>query len=387
MNILIVGWFRFPEGDAESVRLHAIGKALRDSGNNVSYVGMGYHTYMQSYTFDGFEYTTLRKKYKNIIEKFYFYFNYSYRLEQCIMSKIKEQKIDCILFADISPYAINTLKKICKKNNIKIISDSVEWYSPEQFKLGNMSPGMILKNIEIKYTINKNVKVIAISKYLEKYFKSKDCEVIRIPIILDVENIPFEKKCLSDKLTILYAGAPGKKDYVEKMLRGILLLNDDERGKLQFILAGVSNKDIEVMFSREDINKLEETIHCLGRVSRKIVLEKLAEADFTVLLRSSEQRYAKAGFPTKVVESLSTGTPVILNLTSDLGEYLQDRRECLIVKECTSKAFSETLKYAITLTNDKITEMKKNARICAEKNFDYRHYIDSLSKFIEIDNK
>ena len=77
MNILIVGWFRFPEGDAESVRLHAIGKALRDSGNNVSYVGMGYHTYMQSYTFDGFEYTTLRKKYKNIIEKFYFYFNYS----------------------------------------------------------------------------------------------------------------------------------------------------------------------------------------------------------------------------------------------------------------------------------------------------------------------
>jgi hypothetical protein len=70
----------------------------------------------------------------------------------------------------------------------------------------------------------------------------------------------------------------------------------------------------------------------MGRIPRPQVLEELSKADFTVLMRSEEQRYAKAGFPTKFVESLATATPVIANSTSDLGMYLKDGENGYVVK-------------------------------------------------------
>ena len=300
------------------------------------------------------------------------------------INKLKKEKIDVILFADISPFVIQMLKGICSKYNIKIVADSVEWYSPEQFKLKNLSPGMILKNIENKYAINKDIRVIAISSYLEEHFKRKGCICTRIPVILDIENLPCEKKD-NKKLNILYAGSPGKKDYLHEMLKGVLKLDDIERMKLKFVLAGVSDNYIQGLFNKDELNKLEECIVCLGRVSRNVVLEKLLEADFTVLLRATKQRYAKAGFPTKVVESLGTGTPVILNITSDLGYYIKDKQEGLIVKDCTDIEFANTLREAINLDKEKLKIMKFNARQCAEQNFSYIKYSKALKMIIEED--
>jgi glycosyltransferase involved in cell wall biosynthesis len=47
----------------------------------------------------------------------------------------------------------------------------------------------------------------------------------------------------------------------------------------------------------------------------------VATSDFSVLLRRPS-RVAEAGFSTKFVESIACGTPVIGNLTGDLGHYL-----------------------------------------------------------------
>ena len=57
--------------------------------------------------------------------------------------------------------------------------------------------------------------------------------------------------------------------------------------------------------------------------------------------------------------------------------------EGIIVDTCSSYSFSESLKVALRLTNKEKIKMKKNARICAENNFDYRKYesmFDSLIK-------
>ena len=76
--------------------------------------------------------------------------------------------------------------------------------------------------------------------------------------------------------------------------------------------------------SRDKLEINQNMIRCMGRVPRPVVLQTLQETDFTVLIRDASLRYAKAGFPTKVVESLMSGTPVICNLSSDLDEYLVD---------------------------------------------------------------
>lgn len=383
MNILVITYSRFPEGDAEAVRLSTLGELLRNNGNNVYFIGMGFSKYKEELIYKGFKYISLRKGVSNKLQKIFYYLNYNKRLKSLLDLYTRQNKIDLILYADLPITSVIWIKRFCKSNNIQLMADSVEWYSPEQFKLGNLSPFMILKNIENKYILNKNIKVISISKYLHHYFQSKGCNTLRIPVIFDVAEITYEKQLDSSHLTILYAGSPGKKDYLAEMLRGLLLLKEEEIKKIRFIVAGVSYSQIENWFSPIDLKKLVKSVEFIGKVERNTVLKKLREVDFTVLLRASELRYAKAGFPTKVVESLATGTPVILNLSSDLGDYIQDMQEGLIVKKCCAEEFVKTLRRALRLSVNQKQQMRYKARLCAERNFDYRLYQDNLSLLCE----
>ena len=119
-----------------------------------------------------------------------------------------------------------------------------------------------------------------------------------------------------------------------------------------------------------------------GRVSRKEVIEKMSIADFVVLPRNAELRYAKAGFPSKVVEALSNATPILCNLSSDLGEYLIDGENAILAKDHEPDSLAEAIYRAMQLTGDDKRRMSECARDTAEKFFDYRKYSESLYEFI-----
>lgn len=276
------------------------------------------------------------------------------------------------------------LRSFAKRNRVQLISDSVEWYSPEQFRYGNFSMGMILKNIENRIAINKTIKVVAISEYLNNYFANKDYKSIRIPVILDVINTSCRKTVRDDKLVIVYAGSPGKKDYFKEIAEGMLMLSPNELKQIEFRIIGATKQQIIVNSGvmEQTIAQLSESLRMFGRMPREDVLKNLEQADFTVLLRSPVQRYAKAGFPTKVVESLASATPVILNLTSDLGQYVKDMQEGILVNDCTAEAFCTAIKKALALNAEQKREMRNKARECAEKNFDYRNYIQIIKNEI-----
>lgn len=383
MNILIITSAKLPEGDAESIRLHSLGMLFRDLGHNVAFVGMGNSEYLKEFIYSEFTYVSLRKTCTRRLEKLYYYLNYNSRLKVYLHSYFDTNNLDAILFSDLTPISIRTLIRISKKWNLQLITDSVEWYSPEQFRLGLLSPQMILKNIENKYTINKKIKVIAISNYLYDHFKNRGCTCIRIPTIFDVSDMPCTKVIDINKTRVLYAGSPGKKDYVREMLKGVLLLNDDEMDKVIFEFAGVKINDILNEFTQDEITKLKRCVIFLGRVNRNTVLERLSYANFTALLRSPTQRYAKAGFPTKVVESLSTATPAILNITSDLSLYMNNMNNCIIVNGCTGYEFSIALRKAINMKITTKQVMSSNARKSASDNFDYRIYSKLMKRFLE----
>jgi len=358
-------------------------------GHKVFFIGMGDTPCYDIRMFKGFKYTSLRinqsqtsfrKSLKN-------YFGFKHRLKQFIIQYIVENKIDIILVVNIPLNALFFIKRFAKKNKIKLIHDSVEWYSPEQFKLKKFAPAYILKDLNNRIFIDKNFKVITISKYLENHFKSRGIETIRIPVIMDVNNLGCEKHTSEDKLTILYAGSPGKKDYLKEVIEGIALLNFDELKKIELRLIGFTLGQMkrELDIDKDVLNKIKSSINILSRVPREIVLKNLMQADFTVLLRSPVQRYAKAGFPTKVVESLASGTPVILNITSDLGDYVKDMEQGLIVAEYSSLAFCDTVRRAIKLTYEQRCEMCLKARKCAEKEFDYNKFEKQLSMFVSKD--
>lgn len=380
-KVLLITTDRYPNGDAGSVRQYSFAKLYKELGYEVTVVGLGNCTNYQLETSGGISYISLRSAQNTLTARVKNYVGFKSRLKRFLSNYGNCEYINVV---SIPVNALFFIKKYAKKYNIKLIHDSVEWYSPEQFKNGRFSIPYIIKDKYNTKWIDKQFSVIAISSFLEKHFKSRGINTVRIPVIMDISAMPCEKRTDKDKTVFLYAGSPGKKDYLAEIIKGFAMLPQELLTRAELQILGISKEQMTVLCGVEEsvVEYMGNSLVCLGRVPREEVLKQLSGADFTVLLRSETQRYAKAGFPTKVVESLATATPVITNLTSDLGLYLKDGYNGIISKDCSPIEFSKAVEKAITLTASEKKQMYTNARKTAEEHFDYKLYGKTLEKTI-----
>ena len=381
-KILIISTGKYPNGNAGAVRQHAFAKLFEICGYSPFVIGLGETTDYQYKDYDGVHYTSFMAKNNCILNRILNIVLFKTRLKKFLK---KSNGFSKIMVVSIPPNALFYIKRYAKKKDIQLIHDSVEWYSPEEFSLGRYSLAYMINNAYNTKWINNSFKVIAISKYLQNHYLSRKITTTRIPVIMDILNMSCTKRVNVHKLVLVYAGTIGRKDHIREVIEGLAMLENDELLKLELRILGVNLEQLKYNtgISEECMRKVSPSLKCFGRVSRQVVLNNLEEADFTVLLRTSTQRYAKAGFPTKVVESLASATPPICNLTSDLGDYITDMVNGIVVENCTSKDFSLSVKRALKLTNEEKDNMKKMSRITAEKNFDYRIYSEKINDLVK----
>ena len=85
-----------------------------------------------------------------------------------------------------------------------------------------------------------------------------------------------------------------------------------------------------------------------------------------------------AGFPTKFSESLACGTPVLTNISSDLGKYLKDGVNGYEMNITSNEALTSSLEKALSLGREELKRMKE---YCAKDNtFDYHSFVDEFAK-------
>ena len=200
-----------------------------------------------------------------------------------------------------------------------------------------------------------------------------------MPFVADMSATPaIRKESGADKLRLLYAGSPGRKDELEGVISAGARLSETADFELRII--GASRADLLSSGVRaEELDALEGRVYVEPRKSRAEVLEAYSRADFSILFRRSTERYAKAGFPTKFTESLSTGTPVLLNLSSDLNLYAHDQYNALIAQDHTASSVGAILEQAMSLSLDQKRKMSSNSRRSAEAQLDCYLYTDVLS--------
>lgn len=379
MKVLLCSYFKYPQGDAGAIRHEKLAFMLQELNHEVLVVGLGAYCEFQVIEFGGIAYTSLRESKTDFWGKVKSRLGYWSRLKKIISVYAPE----AILMDDMRPNVTLKLKSLCKKQGIKLIHDSVEWYSPEQFKLGIFSPSCIKKNITNRFLIDKQCRVVAISQYLYDYYSSKKIQCVNIPIVASEEDL-VKDKSLKETISFTYAGQAGKKDYLNIILSAMALLTDEERRRFKFHILGCTAEQIvKNGVSQETINIVKNALIFYGRVPRSKVLEVLKETDFTILMRSEEQRYAKAGFPTKLVESLSHSTPMIANITSDMERYLSDGYNALIVSQCDPEALAIVLKKAIKLSLEQRIQMCENAYETVVDKLHYKYFTSDLEKIMK----
>lgn len=285
-----------------------------------------------------------------------------------------------VLYGGYAQYMFRLLPW-CRQNAVPLVIDVVEWYDHRHMQGGFLGPFHISAKLALRLQFPKSDGIIAISSYLADYYRSRGCPVVRIPPTLDEDEVEVRLPPVartSQELTLVYAGTPGKKDLLENVIRGVMMANP-EGERIRLLVLGPT---VEQLRSLREGKALPSFVQVLGRVPQQDVGKIVQESDFSVLLREP-LRYAQAGFPTKFVESIANGTPVIANITSDLGEYLHDSVEGLVAKDYSAEAFAQALGRALRLNSDERMRMRQSARLQAERSFDYRNFTDTLREFFE----
>lgn len=265
-----------------------------------------------------------------------------------------------------------------RKHGVKVVADVVERYSPLQFNGGRFSPGYASATLGFVALTPRVDGVIAISRYLESYFSTRGVPTVRVPPTTDLSQVPVGEPEV-EGFTLGYFGSPGRKDLLDVAVESFVRVRRGSgRKDMRLVVAGHGTREALGSRRGDDL----EGVELLGEIPQQDVTAVLGSLHATMLARPPS-RYAQAGYPTKVVESLGVGTPVICNLTSDLADVVREGETGWIVSEPTVEEMSMALDRAVMTSPETLREMRQQARSIAERHFDVGQHVDPLRTFID----
>lgn len=379
--ILYIGGFELPDKNAAAQRVISNAKILHLLGYKVILVGLDRNL---SSTNDlistkriifGFESYTLPYPESAIHWA-------KYLVNTNIINKIMQiYSINILVCYNYPSLALLRLSKQARRNNIKIISDCTEWYVAKDGGLLFRS----IKNLDSKfrmiYVHKKLDGIISISKFLYNYY-SKSCKTVLIPPLVDLNEDKWAKNNLEDinnnSIKFVYAGSPGQ--HKDKLNMVIEALIRQKHKNYQFDIIGLNYQDyIEMYPNHELLLKNNENIIFHGRLPHNITLDFVKKANFSIFLREVDL-VSTAGFPTKFVESISLGTPVVTNKTSNISDYLISGKNGFFVNINNIEILANDFEKVFELTKKELESMKLSCQLT--NTFNINNYVEIFQKFL-----
>lgn len=392
-SILILGAFRFPNGDAAAARVLGVGKALRQAGYEVAFAGWEQSGRPEDVdgngvcSYEGFSYCSqdeFRTGQLSPLRRLLRYLLAGSNTLKCLKSTRTENVRAIIAYHGGSLFLLR-LALFCRLRGIKLIADCTEWYDPEGLVGGRFGIAHLDNEFRMRFVNRLIGRLIVISHFLQDYYSARSCQVVRVPPTIDLAEqkwpVSVEQRSRA-VLSLVYAGVPGKKDLLSSALYGIRLLKN-EGISIVLNLLGPSRADL-LACVEGDVRLLDDLDGALvfhGRVAQETVPRVVAQSDFSVLLRPVK-RVSSAGFSTKLVESLAAGVPVIANRTGDIDRYVNDGQEGILLADTTLEAFVAGVRRVLAMPESELLRMKHAARSCAERSFAYGEYSEALTKFV-----
>ena len=372
-NILYIGWFGLPE-TAAGIRVFQIAKLLRESGNNVTFLCLSQPGLKenQEIQYDGFKYIRKRQfgsRVKNGINIFCGVYDLG-----IVKEVIEAEKPDTVIVYNDKERLTGQIISFCHKRGISVGADVTEWYEISRSRKWDR---IVAKNVD--YRIKKMDKgldyIISISPYFTAYYKSIGCKnVIEIPPIMDCIETAINPT-LRRVRHVVYAGSPAQKDLILPFLDAVAKRNEKQIDIIADIV-GVSNEQVMALMKISDPE--QKGIIAYGRIPHEKCIEIVQMADFSVLLREN-LRYAKAGFSTKLSESLSLGVPVLCNSVGGADEIIQDGQNGIKVEGCDTNTIIAAIDRIISLSDGEIDDLKRSALNIGKHLFDGSAYVAVLN--------
>lgn len=371
-KVLIVTDLSFPKGSAMASRIVSFCHMLNDL-NYKAHVITGKTENDEPVIDDSYSYSFVKSNRSYGLQSYLGNEN----LAKAVDDYLKENEVEFVLTTSLN-MNFKKIFDVVKKHNKKLVLEQCEWYDSSSFRFGKLDIRYINFLINIKHRYLKVDGTISISRLLDQYYKEKGINSIRIPSILDVKNTEYDIRKIDNTIKLIYTGnASNSKELLEPIL---IALNDDKyKNHFTFDIYGLNNKQLLKNINNKK-SLLNKNIKAHGFVKQELIKNIIREADYQILIRPY-RKSSNAGFPTKLCESMSVGTPVISNDTGDICLYLNDGINGFVTKGIDSFDVKETFDKILSLKD--YSQMRKEARSTAEKSFDYRNYSRVFNELVE----
>ena len=228
--------------------------------------------------------------------------------------------------------------------------------------------------------------MIAISSYLNDYYcrrmKNDNCATtgdLEMDKWSDYKQVDSES---ANKLRIVYAGSPGSgnKDRIDIVINILSQLKEEGITNFHFTIVGMTEKQFNISFNTNVPKNISCNVTFKGRLTHTLALNEVKKSHFNLFLRD-DNLSNNAGFPTKFVESISCGTPVLTNSTSNIKDYLVNGKNGFLITDISEQSIKNTLREALELPIEEVIRMKE---LCKKsKTFDYRNFISTFSSLFQ----
>ena len=384
MNIAVLTKAPFPEGNASATYVLNVCRALNACGHRVTVFGClrsKPQRFPVNGEIEGITYSNFPVFQKNKLH-IYAYDNLWGAYASHLLKN--SEKYDLILLYGGMKKEAKAIFRFCKKNKILYGAFNSEWYTPESFSSSSKKHFVEQACELIPFNADHADVAIQISTLLTEHFCSKGVKSIMIPNIVDLADPKWNcRKDLhaGDVLKLAYAGVPGVgKDELGTVISAIDTLPEEKKGKVELHIYGSTDAQLREYLSLVGISELPLGVYCHGRKAQHEIPGLLNECHYTILIRKPTLR-ANAGFPTKMVESFAAGVPFIANATGDIGTYLKNGENGVLVHDESVEACREAILEAFRLLPQNEL-MRKAAFATAEDHFDYREYIPQMKAFL-----
>jgi glycosyltransferase involved in cell wall biosynthesis len=377
MNIVYTGLFAYPDSSANSLRVDGVVRILENLGHNVTIcpglvsgtkkIGREQSVEVVNEYKSGFfsQLSSIRGMFvgDNTI---------------AWLESLEKKPDIIILYGTHLGYLIRLLK-FTKKYNIKLILDVVEWYDPRHLPGGLLGPFAIMNELSMRFFVKKVDGIITISEYLKKYYSQSVKEIVLIPPVF--QSIKSSDDRIENSIiTLCYVGTPGKKEDFNSLFKALDKLYE-LNVKLKFNFVGMNKEEFVNRY--HDVKFINNEVCCRfhGKVSNVVAKEIIKASDFMLVFRPN-LRFSNAGFPSKIPESLSLGTPVICNVFSDIKLYLTDGKDSFIIEDNDQNSFLEKFSIIFSQNDHERLTMRDNSEKTFFQYFYYKNYSEELNKFL-----
>ena len=392
MNLVLVSEGQYPDGGASSNRHMAYAKGLVELGNSVTFILLAPQTNADlSFVEDGINFvctSSLKKKIKHGSIKWMFSIFHTIRKgEKLILNLHSKDEIDAVILLDILIFILYPFLRFCNKQKIPVFHERTE-YPVIYDKHGVLDT--LHKRIYLSQILPRFDGIFVINHALKKYFEEVTDNSVPVSIVnMVVDPSRFTsinvQKAENSKYLAYCGSMDIEKDGVDLLIRSFSkAINEPGINEEIYLMLIGDNSDV----SRQNkLNRIIKETNCVknviftGSVKRQRIPELLTNADALALARPNSKQ-AEGGFPTKLGEYLSTGKPVIITDTGEIGLFLKDGQNAFIAEAGSVDSFSQKIRQVFENYTDAI-QVGLNGRNLVFNEFNYLHQAKNLSDFIK----